>query len=99
LGNCIAASDRWLFLFLCSILQEIANVTPINVDDPDQICDLLEQAIKNNSQLKYKEKGYFARNLSAPDEFHSFFFVCLEVVLSTMFSLKMTGEKSCWNST
>ncbi|CAF0784598.1 unnamed protein product [Rotaria sordida] len=36
---------------------ETANVTPINVDDPDQICDLLEQAIKNNSQLKYKEKG------------------------------------------
>ncbi|CAF0808262.1 unnamed protein product [Adineta steineri] len=36
---------------------ETANVTPINVDDADQICDLLEQAIKNNSQLKYKEKG------------------------------------------
>ncbi|CAF0837050.1 unnamed protein product [Adineta ricciae] len=36
---------------------ETANVTPINVDDPDQVCDLLEQAIKNNSQLKYKEKG------------------------------------------
>ena len=39
------------------VLQETANVTPINVEDPDQICDLLEQAIKNNSQLKYKEKG------------------------------------------
>ncbi|CAF3892533.1 unnamed protein product, partial [Rotaria sp. Silwood1] len=36
---------------------ETANVTPINLYDPDQICDLLEQAIKNNSQLKYKEKG------------------------------------------
>ena len=41
------------FLFF----QETANVTPIKVDDADQICDLLEQAIKNNSQLKYKEKG------------------------------------------
>ncbi|CAM4765576.1 unnamed protein product [Rotaria magnacalcarata] len=36
---------------------ETANVTPIHIDDPDQVCDLLEQAIKNNSQLQYKEKG------------------------------------------
>ena len=40
------------------IFKETTNITPINIDDPDQICDLLEQAIRNNSQLKYKEKGY-----------------------------------------
>jgi hypothetical protein len=28
------------------------------MEDPDQVCDLLEKAIKVNSQLKYKEKGY-----------------------------------------
>ena len=39
-------------------VQETANVTPIGMDDVDKVCDLLEQAIKVNSQLKYKEKGY-----------------------------------------
>ena len=43
---------------LICLVQETANVTPIGIDDADQFCDLLEQAIKVNSQLKYKEKGY-----------------------------------------
>ncbi len=74
------------------LLQETANVTPINVDDPDQICDLLEQAIKNNSQLKYKEKGY------DNDRRISFlqidFCLSLEVALYIMYLLKMIGVKS-----
>ncbi|CAF4657004.1 unnamed protein product, partial [Rotaria magnacalcarata] len=36
---------------------ETANVTSLNCDDFDQLCDLLEQSIQSNSQLKYKEKG------------------------------------------
>ncbi|CAF3234589.1 unnamed protein product [Rotaria socialis] len=36
---------------------ETANVTSLNCDDSDQLCDLLEQSIQSNSQLKYKEKG------------------------------------------
>ena len=74
-------------------------MTPINIDDADQVCDLLEQAIKVNSQLKYKEKGFVIARSSKSIRFNCLRLFCVAEVDSFMMSSsKMIGAKWCWNS-
>ncbi|CAF0949628.1 unnamed protein product [Didymodactylos carnosus] len=48
---------------------ETANISFLSISDPEEIVELLEQAIKRNKQLKYEQKGSrFIYNVYIPDD-------------------------------
>ncbi|CAF3343294.1 unnamed protein product [Rotaria socialis] len=52
----------------------IANITSLHIDDVDQLCHLLEQSIKYNSQLKYKEKSRYICDALIENDWGKFVF-------------------------
>ncbi|CAF4605447.1 unnamed protein product [Rotaria socialis] len=66
----IIETNEYYFL----ILENIANITSLHIDDVDQLCHLLEQSIKYNSQLKYKEKSRYICDALIENDWGKFVF-------------------------